>query len=35
MNRDYESELMALIGAKTVPVRVIDGQPRKGFEEIN
>jgi hypothetical protein len=33
MNREYESKLMAITGAKTVPVR--DGQPRQGFEEID
>lgn len=34
-NPDYEKELLALTGAKTVPVLVIDGKPLKGSEEIN
>lgn len=34
-NLEYESELIALTGAKTVPVLVIDGKPLKGSEEIN
>ncbi len=33
-NPDYETELIALTGAKTVPVLVIDGKPLKGSEEI-
>jgi glutathione S-transferase len=34
-NPEYEKELIALTGAKTVPVLVIDGQPLSGSEEIN
>jgi glutaredoxin len=34
-NADYEKELIALAGAKTVPVLVIDGTPMSGSEEIN
>jgi len=34
-NPDYEKELIALTGAKTVPVLVVDGKPLKGSEEIN
>ena len=34
-NPEYESELIALCGAKTVPVLVIDGKPLKGSEEIS
>ena len=34
-NTDYEMELIALTGAKTVPVLVIDGKALKGSEEIN
>lgn len=34
-NPEYESELIALTNAKTVPVLVIDGKPLKGSEEIN
>jgi glutaredoxin len=34
-NPEYETELIALTGAKTVPVLVIDGKPLKGSEEIN
>jgi glutaredoxin-related protein len=34
-NPEYEKELIALTGAKTVPVLVIDGKPLKGSEEIN
>ena len=34
-NPEYESELIALTGTKTVPVLVIDGKPLKGSEEIN
>jgi glutaredoxin-related protein len=34
-NPEYENELIALCGAKTVPVLVIDGKPLKGSEEIN
>lgn len=34
-NPDYERELIALCGAKTVPVLVIDGKAMKGSEEIN
>jgi glutaredoxin-related protein len=34
-NPDYERELHALCGAKTVPVLVIDGEPLRGSEEIN
>jgi glutaredoxin-related protein len=33
-NPEYEKELIALCGAKTVPVLVIDGKPVKGSEEI-
>jgi glutaredoxin len=32
---EYEQELIALCGAKTVPVLVIDGKPLRGSEEIN
>ncbi len=32
---EYEKELIALTGAKTVPVLVIDGKPLPGSEEIN
>jgi glutaredoxin-related protein len=32
---EFETELIALTGAKTVPVLVIDGKPLKGSEEIN
>ena len=34
-NPEYEKELIALTGAKTVPVLVIDGKPLPGSEEIN
>lgn len=34
-NSAYETELIALTGAKTVPVLVIDGKPLCGSEEIN
>ena len=34
-NPDYETELIALTGAKTVPVLVVDGKLLKGSEEIN
>ena len=34
-NPEYEKELIALSGAKTVPVLVIDGQPLRGSEEIS
>jgi glutaredoxin-related protein len=34
-NPEYETELIALTGAKTVPVLVIDDKPLKGSEEIN
>jgi len=34
-NPEYESELIALTGGKTVPVLVIDGKALKGSEEIN
>ena len=34
-NPEYEKELIALTGAKTVPVLVIDGKPLPGCEEIN
>jgi glutathione S-transferase len=34
-NPAYESELIALTGAKTVPVLVIDGKPLNGSDEIN
>ena len=34
-NPEYEKELIALTGAKTVPVLVIDGKPLAGSEEIN
>ena len=33
-NPDNETELVALTGAKTVPVLVIDGKPIKGSDEI-
>jgi len=32
---EYETELVVLTGAKTVPVLMIDGKPLKGSEEIN
>ena len=34
-NPDYEGELIALTGAMTVPVLVVDGKTLKGSEEIN
>ena len=34
-NPQYETELITLAGAKTVPVLVIDGKPLRGSEEIN
>jgi glutaredoxin-related protein len=34
-NPEYEKELVALCGAKTVPVLVVDGQPICGGEKIN
>jgi glutaredoxin-related protein len=34
-NPEYEQELIALCGAKTVPVLVIDGEALKGSEEIS
>jgi glutaredoxin-related protein len=34
-NPEYERELLALCGAKTVPVLVIDGKPLRGSEEIS
>jgi glutaredoxin-related protein len=34
-NPAYESELIALTGAKTVPVLVIDGKPLNGSDQIN
>jgi glutaredoxin-related protein len=34
-NPDYETELFALCGAKTVPVLVVDGKPLYGSEAIN
>ena len=34
-NPEYAMELIALTGAETVPVLVIDGKPLKGSEEIN
>jgi glutaredoxin-related protein len=34
-NPEYEKELAALCGAKTVPVLVVDGNPTRGSEEIN
>jgi len=34
-NTDYEKELIALCGAKTVPVLVVEGKPLRGCEEIN
>ncbi|HXG51544.1 MAG TPA: glutaredoxin [candidate division Zixibacteria bacterium] len=34
-NPEFEKELVALTGAKTVPVLVIDGKPLAGAEEIN
>src|SRR5688572_1540476 len=34
-NPEYEKELVALCGAKTVPVLVIDGKPLRGSEEIS
>ena len=34
-NAEYEKGLIALCGAKTVPVLVIDGKPLCDCEEIN
>jgi glutaredoxin len=34
-NPEYEKELIALTGAKTVPVLVLDGKPMSGSEQIN
>lgn len=34
-NVDYEKELIALCGDKTVPTLVVDGKPMRGSEEIN
>lgn len=34
-NPAYETELITLTGAKTVPVLLVDGRPLKGSEEIN
>ena len=34
-NPEYEKEFIALCGAKTVPVLVIDGKPLRGSEEIS
>jgi glutaredoxin 2 len=34
-NPQYETELIALTGAKTVPVLVSDGQAMRGSEEIS
>lgn len=34
-NSAYETELITLTGAKTVPVLMIDGKPLRGSEEIN
>ena len=34
-NPEYEKELIALCGGKTVPVLVVDGKPLKGSEEIS
>jgi len=34
-NPEYEKDLIALCGAKTVPVLVVDGKPIRGSEEIN
>jgi glutathione S-transferase len=34
-NPAYEKELVALCGAKTVPVLVVDGKPMREAEEIN
>ena len=34
-NPEYETELIALTGAKTVPVLAIEGKPLRGSEEIN
>ncbi|HYY24516.1 MAG TPA: glutaredoxin domain-containing protein [Candidatus Udaeobacter sp.] len=34
-NPAYEKELIALTGAKTVPVLVMDGKPMSGSEQIN
>jgi len=33
-NPEYEQELIALCGAKTVPVLVVEGKPLRGSEEI-
>ncbi len=32
---EYEQELIALCGARTVPVLLVDGKPLRGSEEIN
>lgn len=34
-NPDYEKELVARCGAKTVPVLIVDGEPIRGSDEIN
>ena len=34
-NPEYEKELIALTGEKTVPVLVMDGKPMSGSEQIN
>ena len=34
-NPEFEKELIALCGAKTVPVLVVDGKPLRGSEEIS
>jgi glutaredoxin len=34
-NPEHEKELIALTGAKTVPVLVMDGKPMSGSEQIN
>jgi glutaredoxin-related protein len=34
-NPNTEQELIALTGAKTVPVLVVEGEPLRGSEEIN
>jgi glutathione S-transferase len=34
-NPEFEKELIALTGNKTVPVLVVEGKPMGGSEEIN
>lgn len=34
-NANYEKDLIALCGTKTVPVLVVEGKPLRGSDEIN